>query len=94
MVGAIAYLRLFESIVDAQIAVAGTISAAYPALTVIGALVFLSETLKVAQAIALVAIIGGVLPCHTSETPVQSTRCLGGLLSLPCLRSCSGVSGV
>ena len=69
IVGAIAYLCYFESIVDGQIAIVGTISAAYPALTVIGALVFLSETLTVNQAIALVAIIGGVIALSYEPNP-------------------------
>ena len=43
IVGAIAYLCYFESIVDGQIAIVGTISAAYPALTVIGALLPLRD---------------------------------------------------
>jgi len=61
MIGTIAYLCFFESIVDGQVAIAGTISAAYPALTVVGALAVLSETLTGTQAIGLVAIIGGVV---------------------------------
>jgi len=61
MVATIAYLCYFESIVEGQIAIAGTISAAYPALTVVGALVILSETVTATQAIGLVAIIGGVI---------------------------------
>jgi transporter family protein len=67
--GTIAYLCYFESIVDGQIAIAGTISAAYPALTVIGALVFLSETLTEAQAMALVAIIGGLTTLSYEPNP-------------------------
>jgi transporter family protein len=69
IVGAIAYLCYFESIVDGQIAIAGTISAAYPALAVIGALAFLSETLTVTQAIALVAIIGGLIVLSYEPNP-------------------------
>ena len=60
VVGTIAYLCFFESIVRGQIAIVGTITAAYPALTVIGAFVFLSETVTTTQATALTAIIGGV----------------------------------
>jgi len=69
IVGAVAYLCYFESITDGQIAIAGTISAAYPALTVIGALVFLSETLTTTQAISLVAIIGGVIALSYEPNP-------------------------
>jgi transporter family protein len=69
IVGAVAYICYFESITDGQIAIAGTISAAYPALTVIGALVFLSETLTTTQAISLVAIIGGVIALSYEPNP-------------------------
>ena len=69
IVGTVAYLCYFESIVEGQIAIAGTISAAYPALTVIGALIFLSETLTVTQAIALTAIIGGVVALSYEPNP-------------------------
>jgi transporter family protein len=60
-VGMIAYICFYESMVDGQVAVLGTISAAYPALTVIGALVFLSETLTTSQALGLAAVMLGVL---------------------------------
>jgi transporter family protein len=69
LVGAIAYICYFESITDGQIAIAGTISAAYPALTVIGALAFLSETLTTTQAISLVAIIGGLVTLSYEPNP-------------------------
>jgi len=69
IVGAVAYICYFESITDGQIAIAGTISAAYPALTVIGALIFLSETLTTTQAISLVAIIGGVIALSYEPNP-------------------------
>jgi transporter family protein len=54
---------------DGQVAVVGTISAAYPALTVIGALVFLSETLTTTQATALVAIVGGIVALSYERNP-------------------------
>jgi transporter family protein len=60
-VGMIAYICFYESMVDGQVAVLGTISAAYPALTVIGALVFLSETLTTSQALGLVGVMLGIL---------------------------------
>jgi bacterial/archaeal transporter family protein len=69
IIGAVAYLCYFESITDGQIAIAGTISAAYPALTVIGALAFLSETLTTTQAISLVAIIGGLIALSYEPNP-------------------------
>lgn len=69
VIGTVAYLCYFESIVDGQIAISGTISAAYPALTVLGALVFLSETLTVTQGLALVAIVGGVIGLSYEPNP-------------------------
>ena len=69
LVGAVAYICYFESITDGQIAIAGTISAAYPALTVIGALAFLSETLTTTQAVSLVAIIGGLVALSYEPNP-------------------------
>jgi len=69
VVGAVAYICYFESITDGQIAIAGTISAAYPALTVIGALAFLSETLTTTQAVSLVAIIGGLIALSYEPNP-------------------------
>jgi len=69
MIGMIGYLCYFESISDGQIAIVGTISAGYPALTVIGAIAFLSETLSVAQIFAVVAIIGGVIALSYEPNP-------------------------
>jgi transporter family protein len=69
VVGAVAYICYFQSITDGQIAIAGTISAAYPALTVIGALVFLSETVTSTQAVSLVAIIGGLVALSYEPNP-------------------------
>ena len=69
VIGTIAYLCYFESIVHGQVAIAGTISAAYPALTVVGALAILSETLTATQAIALVATISGVIALSYEPNP-------------------------
>jgi len=69
VLGVIAYLCFFESIMDGQIAIVGTISAAYPALTVVGALVLLSETLTASQAIGLVATVGGVVALSYEPHP-------------------------
>jgi transporter family protein len=69
LVGAVAYICYFESITDGQIAIAGTISAAYPALTVIGALAFLSETLTSTQTVSLIAIIGGLVALSYEPNP-------------------------
>jgi transporter family protein len=61
LVGITAYLCFFESLMTGQVASVGTISAAFPALTVIGAVIFLSETLTVIQLVGLAAIISGVV---------------------------------
>ena len=68
-VGMIAYICFYESMVDGQVAVVGTISAAYPAVTVIGALVFLSETLTKSQALGLVAVMLGILALSYGQSP-------------------------
>ncbi|UCE91475.1 MAG: DMT family transporter [Methanobacteriota archaeon] len=57
IVGVSGYLCYFESIMEGQVAIAGTISAAYPALTVIGAVLLLSEALGPLQAIGVAVII-------------------------------------
>lgn len=69
VLGVIAYLCFFESIMDGQIAIVGTISAAYPALTVVGALLLLSETLTPSQAIGLAATVGGVIALSYEPQP-------------------------
>lgn len=69
VVGAVAYLCFFESILDGQVATVGTISAGYPALTVLGAIFFLSETLKIFQLAAIGAIIGGVVGLSYEPNP-------------------------
>jgi len=69
VLGVIAYLCFFESIMDGQIAIVGTISAAYPALTVVGALVLLSETLTASQAVGLAATVGGVVALSYEPHP-------------------------
>jgi uncharacterized membrane protein len=69
MIGMIGYLCYFESMVDGQVAIIGTISAGYPALTVIGAIVFLSETLSVTQGLAVIAIVGGVVALSYEPNP-------------------------
>jgi len=67
--GVLGYLCFFESIMKGQVAIAGTISAAYPALTVIGALVLLSENLTTMQAVGVVVIIGGVVALSYERNP-------------------------
>jgi len=69
LVGVTGYLCFFESIIEGQVAIAGTISAAYPVLTVIGAILLLSESLTAVQAIGVLAIIGGVISLSYEPEP-------------------------
>lgn len=68
-VGMVAYLCFFESVVDGQVAIVGTISAAYPSLTVIGAVVFLSESLTTTQLVGVAAIICGIVALSYERKP-------------------------
>ncbi len=69
MAGIFGYICFIESILQGQVAIAGTIAAGYPALTVIGAMLFLSEALTVVQGIGVVAIIVGVLVLSYEPDP-------------------------
>jgi len=69
VIGVIGFLCFFESIMDGQVSIAGTISAAYPALTVVGALLLLSEGLTPFQAVGVAAIIGGVVVLSYEPNP-------------------------
>lgn len=69
IIGISGYLCFFESIMEGQIAIAGTISAAYPALTVIGAILVLSESLTAAQSLGVIAVIGGVIALSYEPEP-------------------------
>jgi transporter family protein len=83
MVGSLCY---YESVLEGQVAIAGTISAGYPALAIIGAVAFLSENLTVTQALAVAAIIGGVIaisyePNHGSELAMPRRSLFFALLT-------------
>jgi transporter family protein len=69
VIGLTGYLCYFESILEGQVAIAGTISAGYPALTVVGAVVLLSETLVVTQIIGIALIIAGVVAISYEPNP-------------------------
>lgn len=69
VIGVLGFLCFFESLMDGQVAIAGTISAAYPALTVVGALVFLAETLTAAQGLGVAIIIAGVVALSYEPNP-------------------------
>jgi drug/metabolite transporter (DMT)-like permease len=57
----IAWIFYYQSIVYGPISIVGTLSAAYPALTVIFARIFLDEMLAVPQYFGVVAVIAGCL---------------------------------
>ena len=67
--GIVAYLCFFESILEGQIATAGTISAAYPALAVAGGLLFLSESPTMVQLGGVVLILGGIIALSYERNP-------------------------
>jgi len=69
LIGVSGFLCFFESVMDGQVAIAGTISAAYPALTVIGAVAILSESLEMIQALGVFFIIGGVIALSYEPDP-------------------------
>jgi transporter family protein len=60
ILGTAAYLCFFESVMEGQVAIVGTISAAYPSLTIVGALVFMSESPTVIQLLGVTAIVFGI----------------------------------
>jgi drug/metabolite transporter (DMT)-like permease len=57
----IAWIFYYQSIVYGPISIVGTLSAAYPALTVLFARAFLDERLTAAQYLGVVAVIAGCL---------------------------------
>ncbi len=69
--GVAGYLCFFESIMEGQVAIAGTISAAYPALTVIGALLLLSESLTAIQGVGVLGIIVGIIALSYEPNPAS-----------------------
>lgn len=73
VIGISGYLCYFESILEGQVAIVGTISAAYPVLVVIGALLFLGEDLAGLHAVGVVAIIAGVMALSYEPNPGHTT---------------------
>ena len=69
IVGMVAYLCFFESVLEGQVAVVGTITAAYPCVTVVGALAFLSESLTAVQMVGVAAIICGIVALSYEPNP-------------------------
>ncbi len=69
VIGISGYLCYFESILQGQVAIVGTISAAYPVMVVLGAMLILGEGLTVVQAAGVFAIIGGVMALSYEPNP-------------------------
>lgn len=59
LVDGLAWILYFQSIVAGPVAIVGTLSAAYPALTVLFARLFLHEELAAQQYVAVALVIGG-----------------------------------
>ena len=72
LVDGLAWILYFQSIVAGPIAIVGTLSAAYPALTVVFARIFLGEELAPLQYGAVALVIGGCL--GLSYTPATATE--------------------
>jgi drug/metabolite transporter (DMT)-like permease len=72
------WILYFESIIAGPITIVGTLSAAYPALTVVFARIFLGEALGSIQYLAVSLVIGGCLGLSYSpagaETKILSRR--------------------
>jgi drug/metabolite transporter (DMT)-like permease len=75
MAGVLAYvldgtgwILYFQSIVAGPITIVGTLSAAYPALTVVFARIFLGETLRPLQYLGVALVIGGCLGLSYAPT--------------------------
>src|SRR5258707_3598502 len=66
------WILYFESIIAGPITIVGTLSAAYPALTVVFARIFLGEQLAALQYVAVAVVIGGSL--WLSHSPPGSRR--------------------
>ena len=65
------WILYFESIIAGPITIVGTLSAAYPALTVVFARIFLGEALGAVQYVAVTLVIGGCLGLSYSPADAQ-----------------------
>lgn len=74
LIGISGYLCYFESLIDGQVAIAGTISAAYPALTVVGAVVLLGESMAAVHSLGVAVIIAGVIGLSYERSPLAVSR--------------------
>jgi len=74
IIGISGYLCYFESLIDGQVAIAGTISAAYPALTVVGAVLLLGESMAAVHSLGVAVIIAGVIGLSYERNPEALSR--------------------
>src|SRR5262249_45763317 len=66
------WLLYFQAIVHGPIAIVGTLSAAYPALTVVFARLFLHEDLSGLQYLGVALVIGGCIGLSYAPAPPES----------------------
>jgi len=74
MLDGIAWIFYYQSIVYGPISIVGTLSAAYPALTVLLARVFLDEVLGPLRLAGVVAVIGGCLALAYTPPDADAKR--------------------
>jgi drug/metabolite transporter (DMT)-like permease len=89
LVDGTAWILYFQSIVEGPVAIVGTLSAAYPALTVVFARLFLHEQLAPQQYAAVTLVIGGCIGLAyapgSTGSPTTSRRWIPlSLLALLC----------
>lgn len=70
----IAWIFYYQSVVHGPISIVGTLSAAYPALTVICARLFLAELLTAAQYVGVVAVIAGCLALAYTRPEAETQK--------------------
>ena len=70
----LAWIFYYQSIVYGPISIVGTLSAAYPALTVVLARVFLEELLRPAQYLGVAAVITGCLALAYSPPELETRK--------------------
>jgi transporter family protein len=88
----VAWILYFQSVVLGPVAIVGTLSAAYPALTIVFARIFLGEALTTLQYVAVTLVIGGGIGLSYApaggDTQVTSRRWIPfSLLALVCWAS-------
>jgi len=89
LVDGLAWILYFQSIVEGPVAIVGTLSAAYPAVTVVFARLFLHEQLAPEQYAAVTLVIGGCIGLAyapaSASSPMASRRWIPlSLLALLC----------